>query len=331
METGLISIIVPVYKSEKFLKKCVDSILSQTYTKIEIILVNDGSPDGSGLICDEYAKKDDRVRVIHKENGGVSTARNAGLDAALGEFVGFVDSDDYVDEDMFETLLKRITDTGADIACCGIKFYYYGYVRYVKVPFDGMISPTCFWTALLKDFRRYRVVVPGSACGKLFRRNLIQDQNPTRFQVNMTIGEDAWFVADLLFKSKSELVLVDFVPYNYIITANPNSAYKTGNESMEQDLLEHIRRIMEAVLPDKKHEIDKLIKCQKCAFKLTMVHGQVVNSLALRTKLEWETVSTILKLSKNKEEMLSAILLFFLPGGIYRFVFRLYCQLICRK
>ncbi|KAF3371822.1 glycosyl transferase family 2, partial [Enterococcus faecium] len=90
-----ISIIVPVYKVEKYLRKCVDSILAQTFTDFEVILVDDGSPDNSGKICDEYAEKDNRVRVIHKENGGLSSARNAGIDVARGKYLGFVDSDDY--------------------------------------------------------------------------------------------------------------------------------------------------------------------------------------------------------------------------------------------
>lgn len=92
----LISVIVPVYKVEKYLKRCVDSILAQTYPCLEVILVDDGSPDGCPAICDEYAREDRRVRVIHKENGGLSDARNAGIDAAKGKFLGFVDSDDYV-------------------------------------------------------------------------------------------------------------------------------------------------------------------------------------------------------------------------------------------
>ena len=102
----MISIIVPVYKAEKYLSRCVDSILGQTYKDLEVILVDDGSPDGSGVLCDAYAAKDSRVRVIHKENGGVSTARNVGLDAAGGDYISFVDSDDYVDPDMYEKMVK---------------------------------------------------------------------------------------------------------------------------------------------------------------------------------------------------------------------------------
>ena len=95
-----LSIIVPVYKVEQYINKCIDSILNQTFTDFELILVDDGSPDNCGKICDEYAQKDERVRVIHKENGGVSSARNLGIDEAKGEYVSFIDPDDWIDLDM---------------------------------------------------------------------------------------------------------------------------------------------------------------------------------------------------------------------------------------
>lgn len=102
----LITVIVPVYNVAKYLEKCVKSIQDQTYKSLEIILVDDGSTDSSGAICDKYATEDSRIRVIHKPNGGLSSARNAGLDAATGDYVGFIDSDDYIAPDFYESLLK---------------------------------------------------------------------------------------------------------------------------------------------------------------------------------------------------------------------------------
>ena len=102
-----ISIIVPVYNVEKYLEKCVRSILAQTFTDFELILVDDGSPDSSGAMCDQFAEQDQRVKVIHKENGGLSDARNAGIEIATGEYLGFVDSDDYIADDMYETLYNQ--------------------------------------------------------------------------------------------------------------------------------------------------------------------------------------------------------------------------------
>lgn len=114
----LISIIVPVYKVELYLRKCVDSILAQTYQNLEVILVDDGSPDNCGLICDEYAKKDPRVHVIHQENSGVAAARNAGVDAAQGAYIGFVDPDDWIAPDMYECLYGAAQEYQADITVC---------------------------------------------------------------------------------------------------------------------------------------------------------------------------------------------------------------------
>jgi len=115
----LISIIVPVYKVEQYLPKCVESILTQTYPNLEIILVDDGSPDNCGAICDSYALKDSCIKVIHKENGGLSSARNAGIDIARGEYFGFVDSDDWIEPEMYETLLSAILKYEAKVAYGG--------------------------------------------------------------------------------------------------------------------------------------------------------------------------------------------------------------------
>ena len=119
MKDELITVIVPVYKVEKYLDRCVQSIVDQTYTNLEIILVDDGSPDNCPKMCDEWAKKDKRIKVIHKQNGGLSDARNAGLEKAKGKYVGFVDSDDYISPIMYEKLYKCIIDNQADMAMCG--------------------------------------------------------------------------------------------------------------------------------------------------------------------------------------------------------------------
>lgn len=114
----LISVIVPVYKVEKFLARCLDSIISQTYENMEIILVDDGSPDSCGSICDEYAQRDARFRVLHKENGGLSDARNCGVEIASGAYIAFIDSDDYIAPNYVEYLYRLLVDNDADISCC---------------------------------------------------------------------------------------------------------------------------------------------------------------------------------------------------------------------
>lgn len=120
----LISVIVPVYKVENYIGKCIESLINQTYTNLEIILVDDGSPDKSADICKEYAKKDKRIMLVHKENGGLSDARNFGLEKAHGELIGFVDSDDYINENMYEILANTMEQTGADIVISNLEEVY---------------------------------------------------------------------------------------------------------------------------------------------------------------------------------------------------------------
>lgn len=132
-----ISIIVPIYKSEKYLDRCIESIVNQTYKNLEIILVDDGSPDNCPKICDEYAKKDSRIVVVHKENGGVSSARNAGLDIAKGDYIAFVDSDDYIEKDMYLELLNGIKEKNSDIAVC----------NYVEINNNVRVRQNCKYNA----------------------------------------------------------------------------------------------------------------------------------------------------------------------------------------
>lgn len=117
---SLISVIVPIYKVEMYLEECICSLVNQTYRNLEIILVDDGSPDRCGEICDRWAKKDGRIRVIHKENGGLSDARNAGMQAATGTWIGFVDSDDVIHPDMYQNLMRIVNETDSDIGCCNV-------------------------------------------------------------------------------------------------------------------------------------------------------------------------------------------------------------------
>ena len=124
MDAPLISVIVPVYKVEKYLDRCVQSIVDQTYRNLEIILVDDGSPDNCPAMCDAWAAKDSRIKVLHKENGGLSDARNAGMAVATGFYMGFVDSDDYIAPEMYRLLYERLTADGSDIAACGVEMVF---------------------------------------------------------------------------------------------------------------------------------------------------------------------------------------------------------------
>lgn len=165
-----ISVIVPVYRVEPYLRKCLNSITGQTYQDLEIVLVDDGSPDSCGAICDEYAARDSRIRVIHKENGGLSSARNAGLDMATGIYICFVDSDDWIEADMCEYLFSGAKRNEADIVVCGM---------FEELPAQQICR--CWYQeesfdteeGLAQLFRREKY--SHSAWGKLYRRTLFAD------------------------------------------------------------------------------------------------------------------------------------------------------------
>ncbi|WP_275400788.1 glycosyltransferase family 2 protein [Enterococcus faecium] len=184
-----ISIIVPVYKVEPYLRKCVDSILAQTFTDFEVILVDDGSPDNSGKICDEYASKDSRVRVIHKKNGGLSSARNAGIDVARGKYLGFVDSDDYIEKDMYELLYDNIVKEQADLSICGIYDIYAG--KKVKIlPEEYKVLDKVSAMKIVLEAQSFSV----HAVNKLYKKELF---SKIRYPENI-ITEDAAVILDIL-------------------------------------------------------------------------------------------------------------------------------------
>ena len=170
MSDPLISVIVPVYKTERYLRRCVDSIRAQTHANLEIILVDDGSPDNSGALCEALAQEDRRIRVIHKKNGGLSSARNAGLDAAQGAYVCFVDSDDMIDKQMCQTLYERLVQQEADVSCCGIaNFDGEKIVSYFNPNLED--SFTLLRDAAMKELsKNYRIT--NSMCDKLYRADI---------------------------------------------------------------------------------------------------------------------------------------------------------------
>ena len=205
---GLISVIVPVYKVEDYLDRCVKSIVNQTYTNLEIILVDDGSPDNCPKMCDEWGKRDSRIKVFHKENGGLSSARNFGINKANGDFITFIDSDDYVSTEMISKLLANMKD-GVDIVCCN----YIAFTDNVEPkPKDGgeaiVVSAEEAMEMLLS--RRYNnMLVP--ACMKLFRKALF---NEHLFQEGK-IHEDELIMHYLIGSSTKVCIIQDQLYYYY--------------------------------------------------------------------------------------------------------------------
>jgi glycosyltransferase involved in cell wall biosynthesis len=167
---ALISVIVPVYKVEQYLPRCLDSIVNQTYRNLEIILVDDGSPDNCGSICDDYARRDDRIRVIHQKNGGLSAARNAGLEIMQGEYVFFVDSDDWLSLDALQTLYERLVADGSDMAL-GRHTDAYPDGREIGT-FCQWMTDRCYTPDEFISRETDQHYIPISAWGKLYRREI---------------------------------------------------------------------------------------------------------------------------------------------------------------
>ena len=164
-----ISVIVPVYKVETYLRECVDSVLSQTFKDFELILVDDGSPDNCGKICDSYAVKDNRIIVIHKENGGLSDARNAGIDISRGTYITFIDSDDYVDKNYLNHLLEALVNNHCDISVCNYKCFESDYISDISSDISlNIYDSLSYWEA---NFSSNIDVV---AWGKLYKNNLFE-------------------------------------------------------------------------------------------------------------------------------------------------------------
>lgn len=169
MNQPLISVIVPVYKVEEYLTECVDSIRNQTYRNLEILLVDDGSPDRSGQMCDTLAQEDDRIRVIHKENGGLSSARNAGIEAATGEYLSFVDSDDWIDLQMYERLYGLIETHNAQVAAGGLQTSLGSHFN-LSYPANQEVEVFSKLDSLREVTRNQKIT--NSACDKLWHKSL---------------------------------------------------------------------------------------------------------------------------------------------------------------
>lgn len=230
-EKALISIIIPVYKVEKYLEKCIQSVINQTYENLQIILVDDGSPDNCGKICDEYAKKDHRIEVIHKSNGGLSDARNKGLEIAKGEYIGFVDSDDYIESDMYEVLYNLLKQYNVDVSICNFYTVSQGKIA-IKNADNG-----------IKEYNRIEILkeilldnnIQSYAWNKLYKKELF---NEIKYPVGKKY-EDIGTTFYLL--EKCNKVVVTGKPEYYYI----NRQDSIVNNVTETTIIDYIELIMQ--------------------------------------------------------------------------------------
>lgn len=226
---GLISIIVPVYNVEQYFEKCADSIVNQTHKNLEIIFINDGSTDSSGEICDKYAASDPRVTVIHQQNAGMSVARNRGLEIAGGEYIGFVDSDDFIDRGMFQALYDKAAETGSDIVECNFHHTY-------KNGEDTEAVERYY------DKKSLICLGRGVPWNKIYRRALIE-QTGARFPPGLYYEDMEFYIKLIPFVGKYSYV--DIAPYHYVQRASSVNNYSTERTKHVFQILKNINAYFE--------------------------------------------------------------------------------------
>ena len=252
----LVSIIIPVFRVEPYLDNCIESVVNQSYRNLEIILIDDGSPDRCSVMCDAWASKDNRIKVIHKQNGGLSDARNVGLQSAQGDYVAFIDSDDWVDLRFIEILYKAIVQTKAEISACDIrKVYgeYEGKITSIDATKVQLSIPRDAIQDILYD-RRFRAVV----WNKLYKREILNNE---KFEIGR-FHEDEFFSFRIFDKAK-QLAYVDIPLYNY---RQRHGSIMTSFSLQHLDMLDaYLSRIK--LLEEKYSDLvskDKLNFCIAC-------------------------------------------------------------------
>lgn len=242
-----VSVVVPVYNSEAYLHQCVDSLLAQTLEDIEIVLVDDGSPDGSAAICDAYAVQDDRVKVVHKKNGGLVSARIAGVNAATAPYVGFVDGDDFAAPHMYETLYRSAAEHEADIVCCSYQLYWddehiQPFVwNFPSGVYKGDKLEKEFYPLWFENRKEDQIGMIKSVWSKLFNRALLADMYKT-MATNVTVDEDLMATYAVIARAECVVTLPDqaLLFYRQVQGSMQNNYWKNYYVN-ELTMLDHLR------------------------------------------------------------------------------------------
>lgn len=319
-----VSIIIPVYKVEKYIRRCLNSVLKQTLTDFEVVLVDDGSPDNCGKICDEYAGYDSRVRVIHQRNAGVSSARNTGLDAATGEYIGFADSDDFIVPSMYEQLYREIVASDADVAMCDFFEVDNADVCLIEKGIDGSQTKTLTPEEAIKTTFDFSRNVQVSVWNKLYRRKTVQD---LRFDTRKHMAEDLEYLMRALTRSR-KVVYIPTALYGYFINRSGAATSQVDHEiewyiESGQNIAAVMNEICNAI-----PEIYNPAMAYKC------VNGDltIANAMARNGKRNKELTNLIQKdIRAHKKEIfksglhitkIAQLMLFILNPGVYYSIMR---------
>ena len=295
-----ISVIVPVFNKEKYLKKCIESILNQDIKNIELILVNDGSSDNSGLICDSYSKKDSRVKVIHKENQGVSTARNIGIKNAKGKYISFIDSDDWIDKDMYKEILNIFYTQDVDFVKCSAKIVYNNNGMKGPTNIDGgfyskdKIKSYIYPRLVISEQLATNAVVSASTC--VYNRKFINDNN-IFFDEEMRHFEDLMFNVNVILKSNSFYHMADNYFYNYVF--NEESASKKFNPRKWEYFKESHKIMRKNLIANKEYDFSNQLN-------LFLVNLAYISSEDARVLDGYKNRYKYVKLIMNNKELIEA-------------------------
>lgn len=308
-----VSVVVPVYNAEKSIRRCVNSILTQTFNDYELLLVNDGSTDNSGAICNEYAKQDARVRVFHKDNGGVSSARNLGMDNAQGEWIVFVDSDDSVSDTYLSNLLSHSVQVDLVISYAEIVHMDN---RRIKEQYNNMIVTTDYDALFIYNDLNWHT----SPWAKLFKASLCKD---LRFVEGMHIGEDLVFLYSYMLKCSKIYVSSD-TDYKYFVDSQGSLTKRINNLSEELVSYGRVKDVVNEVIQIKK--ITKLEALSKLGWIIAYYVRRVLNAIYCDGKhrtmcsrikcirsLDIDKYVNYIEISSNKER----IYLFLLKNRLY--------------
>lgn len=315
MNKPLISIIVAIYKVEQYLTKCIESILNQTYENIELILVDDGSPDNSIDICNKYINRDARIVVLSKENGGQATARNTALDIAKGKYIGFVDGDDWIEPQMFEILYKTAAKEQADIVQCGCYIHSDGVKRKDANRHYCLFSSD---KAIQELLHVPNTQLNTSVCNKLFRSDIVQN---LRFSP-VRAYEDDEFIYKSIGKSQSIVCIPEWL-YNYYQRANSTmtSPFNSNTEALvtiQKNICDYIYQRM----PSEFNACQKTL-CSKQFYVMNGLynHPEIKNSKPRADKLASEIISSYDEYMSNPimgRNKLMLILIKYTPAFIWK-------------
>lgn len=246
-ESNLISVIVPIYKVENYLKRCIDSILHQTYRNLEIILVDDGSPDNCGETCDKYKKLDNRIKVIHKINGGLSDARNVGLKVATGDYISFIDSDDWIDLNYFKILFEIATINQSDLVICNYEITSEYNLQKINHIWNSSKIINYSNLEALNQYYGRKATVFITAWGKLYKAKLLKN---IEFPIGR-IHEDEFIIYQLLYRSQ-KVTYIDIPIYYYFQREDSITGKKTHNE---KGYVDYFQALDERILFYESHSL----------------------------------------------------------------------------